>query len=60
MKKLKSEYVVRLLDVLETSNNFYIVQEFCEGGDLGIQLEKQGKFDESKSIKILVNILTGF
>ena len=35
MKKLKSEYVVRLLDILETSNNFYMVQEFCDGGDLG-------------------------
>lgn len=25
MKKLKSEYVVRLLDILETSNNFYMI-----------------------------------
>ena len=41
MKKLKSEYVVRLLDILETSNNFYLVQEFCDGGDLGGDLEKE-------------------
>lgn len=60
MKKLKSEYVVRLLDVLETNNNYYIVQEFCDGGDLGIQIEKQLKLDEATATKILIHILTGF
>lgn len=34
MKKLKSEHVVQLLDVLETPNNYYIIQDFCDGGDL--------------------------
>jgi len=33
MQKLKGNNVVRLLDVLETANNYYIVQEFCDGGD---------------------------
>jgi len=34
MKKLKSENIVGLIDVLETSNNYYVIQEFCESGDL--------------------------
>lgn len=34
MQALQGQNVVRLLDVLETSNNYYIVQEFCDGGDL--------------------------
>jgi serine/threonine protein kinase len=33
MKKLSCDYVVKLLDVLETSNNYYIMQQFCDGGD---------------------------
>jgi serine/threonine protein kinase len=34
MKKLKGANVVQLLDVLETTNNYYIVQEYCDSGDL--------------------------
>jgi calcium-dependent protein kinase len=33
MQKLKSHNIVMLLDVLETGNNYYIIQEFCDGGD---------------------------
>lgn len=29
MKKLEHENIVRLLDVYQTSNNMYIVTEFC-------------------------------
>ena len=34
MKFLKSKYIVRLLDVQETKNNYYIVQELADGGTL--------------------------
>jgi calcium-dependent protein kinase len=33
MQKLKSPNVVAFLDVLETTNNYYIIQEFCDSGD---------------------------
>ena len=34
MQKLKSPNIVGLLDVMETSNNYYIIQEYCDDGDL--------------------------
>lgn len=34
MRDLTGNNVVRLIDVLETTNNYYIVQEYCDGGDL--------------------------
>jgi len=34
MKKLSSNNIVRLYDVLESPNNFYVIQEFCDQGDL--------------------------
>jgi serine/threonine protein kinase len=34
MKKLKSKYIVELVDILETTNNYYLIQEFCDSGDL--------------------------
>lgn len=34
MKKLNHKNIVHLIDVLETPNNIYIIQELCENGDL--------------------------
>ena len=34
MKRLTNPNIVQLLDVLETMNNYYLIQEVCEGGDL--------------------------
>jgi calcium-dependent protein kinase len=34
MEKLNSINIVALLDIMETNSNYYIVQEFCDGGDL--------------------------
>ena len=34
MKSLSNPNIVQMLDILETSNNFYIIQEYCSGGNL--------------------------
>lgn len=39
MQKLKSPNIVQLMDVMETNNNYYIIQEFCDSGDLDKLLE---------------------
>jgi serine/threonine protein kinase len=41
MKKLEHENIVKLLDVYQTSNNMYLVTEFCEEGDLRSYLKKR-------------------
>jgi serine/threonine protein kinase len=33
MQKLGGNHVVRLLDFMETQNHYYLVEEFCDGGD---------------------------
>ncbi|CAD8048740.1 unnamed protein product [Paramecium primaurelia] len=60
MGKLKSPNIVQLLDVMETSNNYYIVQEFCDGGDFDEFLKKKKNLTEKEAIKFLVDVLTGF
>lgn len=60
MKKLKSEFVVDLIDVLETSNNYYIIQEYCDGGDLRSVLKKRKCLPESEAVGVLKDLLTGF
>jgi serine/threonine protein kinase len=46
MKKMEHQNIVRLLDVYQTSNNMYIVTEFCEEGDLRNYLKKKKKLTE--------------
>ena len=48
------------MDVMETNNNYYIIQEFCEGGDLDNYLEKQKIMPEKEALKFLTDILSGF
>ncbi len=31
MQTVESDYIVGFLDVMETSKNYYIIQELCEG-----------------------------
>ena len=60
MKALKSPNIVRLIDVIYSNNNVYIIQEFCKGGDLRKALKKREYFPEEEAKSILVDVLTGF
>ena len=54
MKALRSENIVGFIDVLESTNNYYIIQELCDG-DLQKYLKNQpgNRVPEAKAIQIL-------
>lgn len=60
MKKLHSKNIVQFIDVVETENNYYIVQEFCDGGDLRTKLNKEKNFSEKVATEYLLQLLNGF
>ncbi|CAD8045924.1 unnamed protein product [Paramecium primaurelia] len=60
MKKLNNKNIVQLIDVLETSNNYYIIQEICESGDLAKYLKQYSFVNEKLALKIMTEILQGF
>ena len=60
MKKLEHENIVKLLDVYQTSNNMYIVTEFCEEGDLRGYLKKKKRLSEVDALNFLKDIMKGF
>ena len=60
MKKLDHENIVRLFDVYQTSNNMYIVTEFCEGGDLRSFLKRERKLSEAQALYFLKDIMNAF
>lgn len=46
LKELHHENVVSLFDCKETSNNVYLVMEYCNGGDLADYLREKGSLSE--------------
>lgn len=60
MKKVQHDNIVRLLDVYQTSNNMYIVTEYCEGGDLANFLKKRKHLPEKEASTYLGQIIAGF
>jgi len=60
MKKVNHDNIVKLLDVYQTSNNLYIVAEYCEEGDLNCYLERHNKrLCESESKRLIKQIMKG-
>lgn len=51
MKSLNHDNIVKLLDVFHSTNNVYIVTEFCNGGDLKAYLNSK-TINEDKALQI--------
>ncbi|XP_074039797.1 serine/threonine-protein kinase unc-51 isoform X6 [Leptinotarsa decemlineata] len=58
LTELHHENVVALLDCKESSNNVYLVMEYCNGGDLADYLAKKGTLDE-ETIRLFLVQLAG-
>ena len=53
MKTLRSENIVGFIDVMESHNNYYIIQELCSGDLQGYLKSQVGKkVSENKAIQI--------
>ena len=48
MKTLKSDNIVGFIDVMESNNNYYIIQELCTGDLEGYLKSKPGKCVDEK------------
>lgn len=47
MKQMNSKNIVKLLDTFESQNNYYLILEYCEQGDLRQYLRKNGVLPEA-------------
>lgn len=52
--------IIKLYDIRKTSNNIYLMIEYCNEGDLMQYLKKRGKLTEEETVEFLVQILNGF
>ncbi len=60
MKKLDTHHIVQMFDVVYTQNNAYIIQEYCNQGDLEKLLQKKKMFQEEHAKKIIADIIRGY
>ena len=59
LQLVKSENIVRVLDVMESSHNYYIIQEICDS-DLEKFIEQHPQISEEQATDILRQICNGF
>ena len=60
LAKIESKYVIKLVDIQRTENNFYLFMELCNGGDLDKLKEIRGKFSETEARLMLQQLVLGF
>ena len=56
-KKMDHPYIAKLLEVFEDSENFYLVMECCDQGDLFDKIHNQQRLSERETISIARKIL---
>lgn len=59
LKKIRSNYVVKILEVFESEENFLIVMEYMQGGDLLNYLKTNGKMPEDLCKKVFLQVVLG-
>ena len=52
--------IIKLYDIKKTSNNIYLMLEYCNEGDLMQYLKKKGRLTEEEAIEMLIQILNAF
>eukprot|EP00919_Chromeraceae_sp_WS-2016_P037526 GHVR01089589.1.p1 GENE.GHVR01089589.1~~GHVR01089589.1.p1 ORF type:complete len:150 (-),score=6.19 GHVR01089589.1:1558-2007(-) len=59
MKKLNHKNIVKLYDIVTTTNSIYLIMEYCSGGDLKHYCRNK-KFNEEEVNDIIKQIVNGF
>ena len=56
----KNPHIICYYDMLKTSNNFYFVYEYCNGGTLDGLLRKDNRIEEKKALLFFKQLLEAF
>ena len=59
LKSLDHPNVLKVYEYFEDQKNFYIVMEFCEGGDIFDKIDRCGKVTEKYAAKVMKYLLIG-
>ena len=59
LKKIKHENIVMFIDLKKSSGHFYLILEYCPGGDLSKFIQSRGLISEDVAKKFLHDISAG-
>ena len=60
MSMIDHPNVLHLHEYLETTNNYYLVIQYCNNGDLENHVKKNNFLGEEESVYFLMQIMNGF
>jgi serine/threonine-protein kinase ULK/ATG1 len=60
MSKIKHPNILHLYEYLETTNNYYLVIDYCNNGDIENHVKKNQCLGEQESVYFLMQIMNGF
>lgn len=60
MSKLHHPNIMHLFEFMETANNYYLVIQYCNNGDLETYLKKMGRLAEEEAVYFLMQIMNAF
>lgn len=60
LKTCNNENIIKLYDMKKTKNNFYLILEYCNEGDLADYVKKKRTLTEDEAVEFLIQILNAF
>ena len=60
LKTCDNRNIIKLYDIKKTANNFYLILEYCNEGDLMVYLKKKKTLSEEEAIEFFVQMLHAF
>lgn len=60
LKSCDNNNIIKLYDMKKTANNFYLILEYCNEGDLGDYLKQKKYLTEDEAVEYFLQILNGF
>ena len=58
LQQVRHRHVIQLFEILETENSYYIVTEFCGGGDLMSRICTHKRLDENEARRYIRQIVS--
>ncbi|CAG9311624.1 unnamed protein product [Blepharisma stoltei] len=58
MKKLDHPNILKVYQIFEDHKNFYIIMEYCSGGELFSKISKEHFFSEKEAAKVMYELLS--
>lgn len=59
LRTLDHPNILKVYEYFEDQDHYYIVMEYCEGGDIFDKIERNGKISERYAAKVMIYLLKG-